>query len=352
MSGTPPPPAPVPPPRAVRRRPPLWLLGIVGFVVLALILYLHGLFVVETDDATIEADTVTVTPKVAAYVLALHVSDNSAFKAGQLLVELDPRDFLTARDSAQAALDGATAQQEAIAAQFAAQAQIVAADASKLPGDRANLAYAQQEVFRYDTLARSGAGTRQDSQKTAADFSVQQAALNTDEATLAAARAQLGVLRADADMAAASTHAAQSALAQAKLNLSYTKIFAPVSGTVANRTVQTGNYVQPGQALLSAVPDEVFVIANFKETQLAGIRVGQPVSISVDAFPGLTLRGHVDSFQRGTGAYFALLPPENATGNFVKIIQRVPVKILLDGTLPDRLAPGMSVEVSVAIRSL
>jgi membrane fusion protein (multidrug efflux system) len=180
---------------------------------------------------------------------------------------------------------------------------------------------------------------------------VQQAALNTDEATVAAARAQLDVLRANAEVAAASAEAAQAALAQARLNLSYTKIFAPMTGTVANRTVQVGNYVQPGQALFDAVPDAVYVIANFKETQLAGMRVGQAVSISVDAFPDLTLRGHVDSFQRGTGAYFALLPPENATGNFVEIIQRVPVKILLDGKVPAGLAPGMSVEASVTIHN-
>jgi membrane fusion protein (multidrug efflux system) len=315
-------------------------------------LYLPGLFVVETDDATIEADTVTITPKVAAYVSVLHVTDNSSFHAGQLLVELDPRDFFTARDSAQAALDGATAQRQAIAAQLAAQVQTVAADAAKLPGDRANLAYAQQQLSRYGTLAQSGAGTREDWQRTEADFGVQQAVLNTDEATVAAARAQLDVLHANAEVATASAEAAQASLVQARLNLSYTKIFAPLTGTVANRTVQRGNYVQPGQALFSAVPDAVYIIANFKETQLADMRVGQSVSISVDAFSGLTLHGHVDSFQRGTGAYFALLPPENATGNFVKIIQRVPVKILLDGKVPAGLSPGMSVEASVTIRNL
>lgn len=349
MSGTPPSLAP-PPPR--RRWPPLWLLGVAVFALLALALYLPGLFVVDTDDATIEADTVTITPKVAAYVSVLHVTDNSAFIAGQLLVELDRRDFLTARDTAQAALDGAIAQQQAVKAQLAAQAQNVAADAAKLPGDRANFAYAQQELSRFRSLAQSGAGTREDWQKADADFSVQQSALSTDEATLAAAQAQLGVLRANALVAAASTEAAKAALAQAELNLSYTRIFAPVTGTVANRTVQVGNFVQPGQALFSAVPDDDYVIANFKETQLAGMRAGQRVSISVDALPGITLHGHVDSFQSGTGSYFALLPPENATGNFVKIIQRVPVKILLDGKVPAGLAPGMSVEASVTIRDL
>lgn len=350
MSGTPPPSTP-PAPSMRHRRPPLWLLGAIGVALLALALYLPGLFVQETDDATIEADTVTITPKVSAYVSALHVTDNSAFNAGQILVELDPRDFLTARDSAQAALAGAIGQQQAASAQLIAQEQTIAADAAKLPGDRANLAYAHQELSRYDTLAQSGAGTREDWQKAEADFGVQQALLETDAATLASAQAQLAVLRANIHVAAASAAAAKAALAQAELNLSYTKIFAPVSGTVANRTVEVGDYVQPGQSLFSAVPDEVYVIANFKETQLAKMHVGQPVHITVDAFPDLVLHGHLDSFQRGTGSYFALLPPENATGNFVKIIQRVPVKILLDGNVPAGLAPGMSVEASVTIRN-
>jgi membrane fusion protein (multidrug efflux system) len=317
---------------------------------MALALYLPGLFVAQTDDASIEADTVTITPKVAAYVMALQVTDNSAFKSGQLLVELDPRDFLTARDAAEAALEGDLAQADSANAQLGAQAQTVAADAAKLPGDRADLAYAEEELARYGTLAKSGAGTEQQWQSAEADFGVRQASVLTDQATLAAARAQLAVLRADLRIAMASAAAARAALAQAELNLGYTKIFAPLSGTVANRSVQVGNYVQPGQALFSAVPDEVYVIANFKETQLAGMRVGQHVRITVDAFPGVVLHGHVDSFQRGTGAYFALLPPENATGNFVKIIQRVPVKILLDGSVPKGLAPGMSVEVGVTIR--
>jgi len=348
MTNPPLPSAPNPLPQ--RKQWPFWLLGVSGLVVLALILYLPGLFLVETDDATIEADTVTITPKVAAYVSALHVTDNSAFTAGQLLVELDPRDFLTARDSAQANLESTIAQQQAAAAQLAAQAQIVAAGAAKLTGDRANLTYAQQEWARFGALATNGAGTREDFQKATAAFGAQQAGLQADQATLAAAQAQFGVLRAQNAEAMASMAAASAALAQAKLNVSYTQITAPVTGTVANRTVQVGDYVQPGQALFSAVPNKVYVIANFKETQLSGMRVGQRVSVRVDALAGLMLAGHVDSFQRGTGAYFALLPPENATGNFVKIIQRVPVKIMLDGNVPAGLAPGMSVEVFVAIR--
>lgn len=328
-------------------RPPLWLAVLVILILLALVFYLPGLFEVNTDDATIEADTVTIAPKVPAYVQALFITDNSAFKAGELLVQLDPRDYQVARDNAKANLDSGIAQEQATVAQLSAQGQIMQADSARLTGDRANLTYAQQNLARFEALAKTGAGTREDLQKATASLGVQEGTLQTDQATLAAAQAQMGVLRAQTAEASARVAAAKAALAQATLNLGYTKIYAPVTGTVANRTVQVGDYVQPGQALFSAVPDEVYVIANFKETQLNRMRIGQKVSIDVDALPGRTLHGRVDSFQRGTGSYFALLPPENATGNFVKIIQRVPVKILLDGKQPLGLAPGMSAEVQV-----
>ena len=348
---TPPPPA-SPPTAPAKRRPPLWLLAGGALLILALILYVPGLFFVETDDAAIAADTVTITPKVAAYVTVLHVTDNSAFKKGDLLVELDPRDFITARDNAKAALDGALALRNAAEAQIAAQRETIEANMTKLEGDAANLTYAQQELSRFGKLAQNGAGTREEWQKAQADETVREATLTGDKANLAAARAQAAVLTASAQQALASVAAAQAALAQAELNLGYTRISAPVTGTVANRTVNQGDYVQPGQSLFSAVPDSLYVIANFKETQLARLRPGLPVTITVGAMPGLVLHGHLDSFQRGTGSYFALLPPENATGNFVKIIQRVPVKILLNGPLPAGLGPGMSVEARVRIRQL
>ena len=202
---------------------------------------------------------------------------------------------------------------------------------------------------RFSTLAKEGAATTENWQQAQSEIGVRQAAQQSDTATLNAAQAQVAVLQSQMREGQANVAHAQAVLAQAELNLSYTKIYAPVSGTVANRTVQVGNFVQPGQTLFSAVPDQVYVIANFKETQLTDMRVGQKVDITVDAFPGLKLHGVVNSFQRGTGSYFALLPPENATGNFVKVVQRVPVKILLDGS--DRqarmLAPGMSVEATV-----
>jgi membrane fusion protein, multidrug efflux system len=171
---------------------------------------------------------------------------------------------------------------------------------------------------------------------------------------LAAARGQSKVLRTRVDEANANVVRVQASLDQAELNLSYTKIYATTAGTVASRSVQQGDFVQPGQTLFSAVPNRIYVIANFKETQLTHMRAGQPVTIDVDAFPNHVLHGHIDSFQRGTGSNFALLPPENATGNFVKVVQRVPVKILIDdfdGIPAGMIGPGMSVEATVTIRT-
>jgi membrane fusion protein (multidrug efflux system) len=320
-----------------------------GLIAVGAYVYVPTLFVVETDDAYVQADTVTIMPKVAAYVTALHVTDNSAFTAGELLVQLDPRDFQVAVATAEASLMSAQAGLANAIGRLNEQNEIVAADAAKVQGDRATVAFARQQLTRFGTLAKDGAATTENWQQAQSDIGVRQATQQSDMATLDAARAQIAVLQSEEAQAQASVAHAQAVLAQAELNLSYTKIYAPVSGTVANRTVQVGNFVQPGQALFSAIPNQVYVIANFKETQLTHMRVGQPVNITVDAYPGLKLHGHVNSFQRGTGSYFALLPPENATGNFVKVVQRVPVKILLDGTGPDDhlIAPGMSVEATV-----
>jgi membrane fusion protein, multidrug efflux system len=341
-------------PAKPRLRFPRWTFAIGGVLIAAAAyIYVPSLYVVKTDDASLQADTVSVVPKVAAYVSVLHVTDNSAFSAGQLVVELDPRDFQAAFDIAAAALQSARAAQTIIEAQLAEQNQIIASDEANLEGDRGTMAFAKEQLDRYTELAKTGSGTTQREQQAVSDFAERKAALQRDTATLSAARAQSEVLRSQVEEAKANVVRAQTTLDQAKLNLSYTKIYAPSAGTVASRTVQVGNFVQPGQTLFSAVPNEIYVIANYKETQLTYMRVGQPVLINVDAFPHHTLHGHIDSFQRGTGSNFALLPPENATGNFVKIVQRVPVKILIDDfdNVPGHVGPGMSVETTVTIQT-
>jgi len=323
-------------------------------LLIALVVYIPGIYVVSTDDAYVQADTVTVVPKVAAYVTALHISDNSAFSKGELLVELDPRDYQVVLDGAVADLTTAEANRANISAQIVEQQHIVSAAQAAVAGDQATLNFALQQLTRYEALSKDGADTKERSQLAQSDVSQRQATVEHDLATLAAARSHVVVLQSQVNQADAAIEKAQSVVAQARLNLSYTKIYAQSAGTVANKTVQVGNYVQPGQALFAAVPKDIYVIANIKETQLGRIRVGQHVTLKVDVLPGETFHGHVDSFQRGTGSNFALLPPENATGNFVKIVQRVPIKIVLDDKPQalSELSPGMSVITHVAVRPL
>ncbi len=341
--------------KRLRLRVPVWTMAIgAALIAAAAYIYVPSLYVVETDDASFQADTVAVTPKIAAYVFALHVTDNSSFAAGQLLVELDPRDYQAAVDIAAANLQSAQAAEAVAGSQLAEQSKVIAADEANLGGDHGTLIFATQQLARFTHLARNGAGTIEQAQQAQSDITQREAALQRDTATLAAAQGQSEVLRSRAEEARADVVRAQATLDQAELNLSYTKIYAPSAGTVASRSVQKGDFVEPGQTLFSAVPDQIYVIANFKETQLTHMHAGQPVIIYVDAFPNHTLHGHIDSFQRGTGANFALLPPENATGNFVKIVQRVPVKILVDdfdGVPTGMIGPGMSVEATVIIHT-
>ena len=340
--------------KRLQLRIPLWPLA-VGAALLAAAAYIYvpTLYFVETDDAYFQADTVAVMPKVPAYVTALHITDNSAFTAGELLVQLDPRDYQAAVDIAAANLHSAQAAEAVAASQLPEQNRIIASDEASLMGDHGTLAFARQELARFTHLASGGAGSVEEAQQAQANITVRQATLDRDTATLAAAQAQSQVLVTRVEEAKANVVRAQAALDQARLNLSYTKIYAISAGTVADRAVEKGDFVQPGQTLFFAVPHRVYVIANFKETQLTHMRAGQPVTIDVDAFPNHALHGHIDSFQRGTGSNFALLPPENATGNFVKVVQRVPVKILIDdfdGIPTSMVGPGMSVEATVTIR--
>ncbi len=341
------------------RRPPagitgrmLWIAGVATAVALVTVyVTVPQLYIESTDDAYVQADTVSVVPKVAGYVTALHVSDNSHFKENELLVEIDPRDFEVAVKSAEANLLSVQAAKANVLQQLTQQAHIVTAAQATIDSDHAMLQFSQQQFDRYTDLANRGAGTVQNQQQAVSDFGQKKATLEHDAATLAAAQAQIGVLKSQVQQADASIALQEAALAQAKLNLSYTKIQAPTDGSVANKTVQVGNFVQPGQTLFAAVPTEAYVIANFKETQLEHMQVGQRVRIHIDAFPTKHLDGHIDSFQRGTGSNFALLPPENATGNFVKVVQRIPVKIVLDGPVDalHSISPGMSVEPTVTI---
>jgi membrane fusion protein (multidrug efflux system) len=308
-------------------------------------------FLASTDDAYLESDSVTVSPQVAGTIAALDVTDNQPVRAGQVLAVIDDRPFRAALAKAQADVASAEAKLGDVGAEIAEQVANVASSRAVIAADHAAVGFAQADATRYARLSRTGFGTVQTAERTAADLSESQARLTRDEASLTAAERQIGVLAAEREMAAASLKAAQAELQTAKLNLSYTVITAPFAGVVGDRGVRLGAYVAPGTPLLQVVPmgSQIYVTANFKETELARMTAGEPVTLSIDTFPDHEFHGTVESLSPGSGSQFALLPPENATGNFTKIVQRVPVKIALAASDPlvSRLRPGLSVEATV-----
>jgi membrane fusion protein (multidrug efflux system) len=312
-----------------------------------------GRFLVSTDDAYVEVDFTTIAPKVSGYIVDVPITDNEAVHAGQVLARIDDRDYRTTLDQAKADVTSAQAGIGTIDAQLAEQQSTINEATAAMSADAAQLTFARQDYDRYKALASANIASSQQSQRSAAELQQSTAVLARDGAALAAARQQIGVwntsrAKAVADMArlAAIEH-------QAELNLSYTTVVAPIAGTVGARSLRVGQYVQAGTALMAIVPlRQAYVVANYKETQLTDVRPGQPATIDIDTFPGKTIRGHVDSIAPASGLEFALLPPDNATGNFTKIVQRIPVKIALepDDPLAGLLRAGMSVEPTIDTR--
>ena len=342
--------------RRSRRRK--WIIAamILGLIVIGLPigipLYLHAQHFEKTDDAFIDAHIERASPQVSGRVLRVLVEDNQLISANQPLVEIDPADFQVAVQQAEAGLAEANAKvAQAIAQQHVAEANVAQGQAD-VEQAQANLENANAELKRYETLsAEAISRQRLDDLRTAARNAAAQ--LKATQEKLAATRAQVTLAQSQLQAGQATVQSATSQLNQAKLNLSYTTVKSAIAGRVTRRQVQAGDYVKSGQPLMIIVPREMWVTANFKETQLTHMRPGQEVTISVDAFPDHDLRGHVQSIQAGAGAWFSLLPPENATGNYVKVVQRVPVKITFDVTDSDeyrKLGPGMSVVPKVRVR--
>jgi membrane fusion protein (multidrug efflux system) len=304
----------------------------------------------STDDAFVEADVTPVAPQVAGRVLRVPVSDNQEVRQGAVLFEIDPSDFQTRLDQARSELAAARGKANEASAQ-------ISVDRAKVEQERASVAAAEAEAKRAEADFRryrdvgslAVSASQLDLANTQASSSAAQVtvALNRQRAM----EAQLGLDQADIQTAQAEVLRCEAAVRQGELDLSYTRVVAPVAGFVTHRGVQPGDYVQIGQPQLALVPRQVWVIANFKETQLARMHPGQPVAITVDAYPTLKLKGRVDSVQAGAGARFSLFPPENASGNYVKVVQRVPVKIaLIDARAAQVLGPGMSVVPEVRVR--
>ncbi|WP_042336226.1 HlyD family secretion protein [Bradyrhizobium sp. DOA9] len=302
-----------------------------------------GRFTVSTDDAYVKADNTTIAPKISGYLNQVLAADNQHVKAGQVLARIDDRDFKVALDQAKADVAASAAAVASKHAQLDVQQSVIEAAEATLDVDMAARVFTAQENKRYTDLAATGYGSLQNAQNAEARDKAALASTERDKANLASARGQVELLKAELAQAVAADARAKALQRQAELNLSYTTITAPIDGIVGNRTLRVGQYVQAGTQLMSLVPSNgAYVIGNFKETQLGQVRAGQPVDIEVDMFPGKAVQGHVDSLAPASGQEFALLPPDNATGNFTKIVQRIPVKILLDSDAAG-LRPGMSV---------
>jgi membrane fusion protein (multidrug efflux system) len=338
---TQPPPAAGPAPRAARRRAllPIGIAAFLGLLAWGVIAWSHALNTIGTDDAQVEGHMIPVLARVGGYTQAVNVRENEAVQQGDTLVVLDDRDLRARLEQARAdlsvALSGAGMNGQAVA-QLRAAHDLVAqaqADAQKAASDLA----------RARSLAEQNMISRQ-------DLEAAEAASASANAALSAARSRAVAAEAQSRGAEGQALSQQAALDQAELELSYTRIVAPRGGVVAKKGVEVGQLVQPGQPLLVIVPlDDVWVVANLKETQIKHLRAGDKASFEADSYPGRRYHGHVESLSPATGAKFSLLPPDNATGNFVKVVQRVPVKIVLDGPNDPAypLRPGMSVRVDV-----
>ena len=304
----------------------------------------------STDNASIESHVTPMAMQVAGRVAHLYVQDNQEVRQGDVLLELDPADYEARLAQAQAGLAAARSQLAQANAQLAVDQAKAGEERAGLTAAEAQAGLSQSDLQRYQSVeSRAVSRSQIDLAETQARAAAAQVEVVRNK--VLEAEAMAGLSQAAIATATANIQQSEAAVRQAELNLSYVKITAPEDGRVTHRTVEQGAYVLPGQALLAIVPRQCWVVANFKETQLAHMRVGQPVEIKVDAYPDRTFHGHVESLQAGAGARFSLFPPENATGNFIKVVQRVPVKIVLDDADPNlALGPGMSVEPTVRVQ--
>jgi membrane fusion protein (multidrug efflux system) len=330
---------------------PFVLVGLVVAIFAAVVLYIifRPRPDVWTDDAYVMVHYATIAPRVSGQVATVPVDDNDVVKTGQVLATLDPRDNETALASAEATVARDRSQLDEISTTVSRQPSIIEEQQAAVAAARAKLTFAQDNARRYGNLAATGAGTMQEHQQADTTLQQAQASLDSADASLDAARRQLDALKAQRSAAEAAVKAGEAQLEQAKLNLSYTQILAPIDGMVGERSVQVGNYVSPGTTLMTVVPlDQVYIEANYREVHLLHVRSGQLVTVHLDAY-NIDLKGTVDSVPPASGAAFAPIAPNNATGNFTKIVQRLPVKIVVTPGQPlaKLLRVGLSVETTI-----
>ena len=341
---------------SILKRHPWWfvlgglaivLLGVAGFFYWQI--YLHPYE--STDDAFVDARQFSVAPKVSGYVVAVAVTDNQHVETGATLFQIDRRDYQVALEQAQAQIASAKASIQNVDAQVEAQKAQVDVAKAQVTQNQAALDFAKADAARYRDLASRGAGTVQQSQSSTSTQEQRQAALTSSNASVTQAQKQIGSLQAQRASAEASLANAEAQAAQAVLNLGYTTVTAAQPGRVVQLTGAVGQFAQAGQSLAMFVPDEKWVVANYKETQITDMRPGQSVRVEIDAYPDRKITGKVASVQPGSGTAFSLLPAQNATGNYVKVVQRVPVKIVIDQWPQDvSIGPGMSIVPTVRVR--
>jgi membrane fusion protein (multidrug efflux system) len=337
----------------LRRRPILTAFGLAALLFAAAAGYLYWDYAAHfesTDDAFIAARQFAIAPQVPGYVTAVPVTDNQHVDKGAVIAQIDQRDYRNALAQAEGQVAVAEAGVQSVDAQIATQAAQIAASEAQVAQAQANLELMKTTWGRDKPLVNQGWATAQQGTVDVQNLKAQQAAVDSAQATLKVAQRQIDTLKAQRASAEASLAQAEAQRDQAKLNLSYTTVIADQPGRVVNLTGAVGQYAQAGTNLTMFVPDEIWVVANYKETQLDRMRPGQPVDMEIDAYPERDFRGRLDSVQPGSGPAFSLLPPENATGNYVKIVQRVPVKISLENPPADvSLGPGMSVVPTVRV---
>jgi membrane fusion protein (multidrug efflux system) len=329
------------------------LLGLVILVTLAIVLFgwwTHGRFVQSTNDAYLRADQVTVSPKVTGYVETVYVTDNQAVQAGQPLVKIGAASYDATLASQEATVAGRQADIEAARKQVAQQQAVVGQANARLKGAQDAAAYAAREAERFRLLSSQGVETQQRYAQAMNEREQADATVVTDRTAVAQAQRQVATVQAQIGQGEAQLKGAQAQVKSAQINLGDTLLRASVAGRIGDKSVRVGQLVQPGGRLMSVVPvQDVYLLANFKETQIGRMKVGQAATVKIDAFGNRKIDAVIDSFAPGTGAQFALLPPENATGNFTKIVQRVPVRFRLrpPADLRDRILPGLSATVAV-----
>jgi membrane fusion protein (multidrug efflux system) len=336
---------------APRPRWPLYLVGLVVALFTAMVLFIifRPRPDIRTSDAYVMVHYAAIAPRISGQIATVPVDDNDVVEAGQVLATLDPRDNEAALASAEAAVASDRSQLDEISATVSRQPSIIKEQQAAVASARAKLAFAQDNARRFGNLATTGAGSMQEHQQADTTLAQDQASLDSAEASLDAARKQLDVFRARKSATEATVKADEARLEQARLNLSYTQVRAPIDGMIGERSVQVGNYVGPGTTLMTVVPlDQVYIEANYREVDLLHVRGGQPVTIHVDAYD-IDLKGTVVSVPAASGAAFAPIAPNNATGNFTKIVQRLPVKIVVTPGQPlaKLLRVGLSVETTI-----